>query len=61
MTTAIINEEYKPTMGSTPAIIENEMASGMSANATTIPAKTLVPGAVSHSLLIYLTSLVLLI
>ena len=37
-------------MGSTPAIIENEMASGMSANATTIPAKTLVPGAVSHSL-----------
>ena len=38
--TAIQNEEYKPTLGSTPAIIEKAMASGIRANATTIPAST---------------------
>ena len=38
MTTAIQKEAYSPTRGSTPAIIENAMASGMSANATTKPA-----------------------
>nr|AAM08066.1 hypothetical protein [Providencia rettgeri] len=38
ITTAIQNEAYRPTLGSTPAIIENAIASGMSANATTIPA-----------------------
>jgi hypothetical protein len=38
--TAIVNEENKPTRGSTPAMIENEIASGMSAKATTKPAST---------------------
>ena len=40
MITAIENEAYKPTLGSTPAMIENAMASGISASATTSPAKT---------------------
>jgi len=34
------NEENSPTRGSTPAMIENEIASGMSASATTSPAST---------------------
>ena len=38
--TAIQNEAYKPTLGSTPAIIEKAMASGISAKATTKPDKT---------------------
>ena len=36
--TAIVNEANSPTRGSTPARIENEIASGMSASATTRPA-----------------------
>ena len=38
--TAIQNEAYKPTFGSTPAIIEKAIASGIRASATTIPAST---------------------
>src|SRR5690554_6852356 len=38
MVIAIMNDEKRPTLGSTPAIIENEIASGMSASATTSPA-----------------------
>jgi SulP family sulfate permease len=33
VTTAMINEAYKPTIGSTPAIIENAIASGIKAKA----------------------------
>ncbi|WXF92986.1 hypothetical protein WDV91_06520 [Curtobacterium flaccumfaciens pv. flaccumfaciens] len=40
MTTAITNAENSPTRGSTPAMIENEIASGISARATTRPART---------------------
>ena len=36
--TAIIKEVYSPTLGSTPAIIEKAIASGISANPTTAPA-----------------------
>ena len=36
--TAIVNDAYKPSLGSTPARIENEIASGMSASATARPA-----------------------
>ena len=39
ITTAIENEAYSPTCGSTPAIIEKAIASGISAKPTTIPAK----------------------
>ena len=38
ITTAIQKEAYSPTRGSTPAMMEKAMASGMSANATTNPA-----------------------
>jgi hypothetical protein len=34
---AITTEAYRPTFGSTPAMTENPMASGISARATTIP------------------------
>ncbi len=37
--TAMVNEANSPTRGSTPAMIENEMASGISASATTSPAR----------------------
>ncbi len=40
MTTAIVKEAKRPTAGSTPAMIENEIASGISARATTRPART---------------------
>jgi hypothetical protein len=33
-------EAYRPTLGSTPAIIEKAMASGIKAKATTVPAST---------------------
>jgi hypothetical protein len=36
--TAIQNEAYRPTMGSTPAMIAKAIASGISANATVMPA-----------------------
>ena len=35
--TAIVNEANSPTRGSTPAMIENEIASGISASATDEP------------------------
>ena len=38
--TAIVNDAKSPTRGSTPARIENEIASGISASATTRPPKT---------------------
>lgn len=38
--TAMVNEANRPTAGSTPAMIENEIASGMSASPTTRPAST---------------------
>src|SRR3989338_8432265 len=37
ITTAIQKEAYRPTLGSTPAMIEKAMASGISASATTRP------------------------
>ena len=40
ITTAMLNEAYNPTLGSTPAIIEKAIASGISARATTSPART---------------------
>ncbi|MCY1538967.1 hypothetical protein D9M68_745330 [compost metagenome] len=40
ITTAIQKEAYRPTLGSTPAMIEKAMASGISASATTRPAST---------------------
>ena len=40
MDTAIVNDANSPTRGSTPAMIEKEMASGISASATTRPART---------------------
>src|SRR5690606_38718850 len=38
--TAMVNEANSPTLGSTPAMIENEIASGISASATTRPDST---------------------
>jgi hypothetical protein len=38
--TAIVNEANSPTLGSTPAMIENEIASGIRASATTRPARS---------------------
>ena len=40
MVTAIVKEANNPTRGSTPAMIEKEIASGMRASATTRPAST---------------------
>ncbi len=40
METAIVNAANSPIRGSTPAMIENEIASGISARATTSPAST---------------------
>ena len=42
--TAIVNDAYSPTRGSTPAMIENEIASGIRASATTSPARISVRG-----------------
>ena len=41
--TAMVKEANRPTRGSTPAMIENAMASGISASATTTAASTSVP------------------
>jgi hypothetical protein len=49
MMTAMLNEAYRPTFGSTPAISENAIASGMSARATTRPASSSVRGSRHHS------------
>ena len=49
MMMAIENEAYRPTLGSTPAMIENEIASGMSARATTRPDRRLALGLVSQA------------
>src|SRR5699024_8494378 len=38
--TAMMNAENRPTLGSTPAMIENAIASGMRARPTTSPART---------------------
>ena len=38
--TAIVNEANSPIRGSTPAMIENEIASGIRASATTRPERT---------------------
>ena len=38
MMVAMENEAYSPTLGSTPAMMEKAMASGMRASATTSPA-----------------------
>ena len=40
ISTAIQNDACIPTIGSTPAMIEKAIASGMSANATVTPART---------------------
>ncbi|GAA2093088.1 hypothetical protein GCM10009759_19280 [Kitasatospora saccharophila] len=40
MVTAIVTDANRPIFGSTPAITENEIASGISASATTSPART---------------------
>lgn len=40
ITTAMVNDANSPTPGSTPAMIENEIASGINASATTRPART---------------------
>ena len=40
METAIVKDAKSPTRGSTPAMMENEMASGIRASATTRPAST---------------------
>ena len=47
--TAIENDAYSPTFGSTPAIIENAIASGIGASATTRPANTSPRILASHS------------
>jgi hypothetical protein len=36
----MVNEANRPTSGATPEMIENEIASGISASATTIPASS---------------------
>lgn len=40
METAIVKDANRPTRGSTPAMMEKEMASGINASATTRPART---------------------
>jgi len=40
ITTAMQKLAYRPTLGSTPAMMEKAMASGISARATTRPAST---------------------
>src|SRR5690625_2174737 len=40
METAIVNDANSPTRGSTPAMIENEIASGINASATISPPST---------------------
>ena len=51
MMMAIENDAYRPTLGSTPAMIENEIASGMSARATTRPDSRSAFGLDSHAVL----------
>ena len=45
----MVNEANNPTLGSTPAMIENEIASGISASATTRPARTSVRATLGDS------------
>lgn len=45
----IENEAESPTLGSTPAMIENEIASGIRASATTRPDKMSAFGFDSHA------------
>jgi len=49
VTTAIQKEAYSPTFGSTPAMIEKAMASGIKASATTVPASTSARMLLNHS------------
>ena len=49
MMTAMENEAYSPTFGSTPAMMEKAIASGISASATTRPASTSFRTFESHS------------
>ena len=49
ITMAMTNDAYKPTLGSRPAMIENEMASGISAKATTMPESRSAFGLEDHS------------
>ena len=49
MTMAIATEAYRPTLGSTPAMIEKPIASGIRASATTIPARISARGFESQS------------
>ena len=49
ITMAMMNEAYRPTCGSTPAMIEKAIASGISASATTMPANTSLRGFMNHS------------
>ncbi len=49
ITTAMTNDENSPTRGSTPARIEKEIASGISASATTRPARTSVRATLGES------------
>lgn len=50
MMTAMQKEAYNPTIGSTPAIIEKAMASGIRASATVIPASTSARTLENHSI-----------
>src|SRR5690242_4534826 len=50
VSTAMQNDAYSPTFGSTPAMIENAIASGMSASATTNPASKSPRTLENHSL-----------
>jgi len=50
-------EAYKPIIGSTPAIIENPIASGISAKAITIPANISVLILENHSFLFFQSSI----
>ncbi len=52
ITTAIQNEAYNPTIGSTPAMIEKAIASGIRASPTTNPARTSPRMFPNHSCLI---------
>ncbi|RMD72343.1 MAG: hypothetical protein D6822_01470 [Cyanobacteria bacterium J149] len=46
----MIKDAYKPTLGSTPAIMENAIASGIRAKPTTAPAKISALTLKNHSL-----------
>src|SRR3546814_14483080 len=49
MITAMENDEYSPTLGSTPAMMEKPMASGIRARETRMPARISERGLAIHS------------